>query len=349
MKSIGWTSSLSNLIPHALDALESVAGSKNLDVMETSITPEAVRFGLGASALVLSSFSPYPISTFAVSSLGMLFIASRYDRVQAKKTLAEKRIAQIGSLSCGKPKRALIIQSPKDKYGALSMRSHIEKVRELAKTHTIVRVLVSDENKFLKYLPPGRFDTVWIRAHGTPTTIKMGHGFELSKSSRPEIFHTLASKLKRGGKLILECCNTAYADPVNGNIAEHIASYSWNATVYAPLTKISGSCGLAFDKWGCPQFNDNDGFSFKGRAVTRVIDGPISKYQKVQGYIEAREPAWIRDTRNRYVGKIAGAASGLYTFSRPAINRVMPKRLEQALSSSYTAAFKKLSDYAESL
>lgn len=281
MNLIGWPSFFSNLIPNALDAAESVAGSSKLDCLESSIDPQALCLRLAVPALPISYFSPYPIATLILFSLGILFAAS-YDTVQGKKTLAERKLTQIALESRGKPKKALIIQSPKDEYGAFSMRSHIQKVRQLAKTHAISRTIVSDERKFLRSLPPGRFDIVWLRAHGTPTSIEMGPKFKITKASRPEIFHTLASKLKPQGKLILECCRVANADPINGNIAEHIASYCWDATVYAPLTKISGIFGLEFDKWGCPQFND--GFRFKGKSVTRVIEGPVPRYRRMLEY-----------------------------------------------------------------
>ncbi len=281
MNLIGWPSFFSTLIPNALDAAESVTGSSKLDYLESSIDPQAFCLRLAVPAFLVSCFSPYPLATLTLLSLSILF-ASSYDSVQGKKILAERKLALITLESQGKPLKALIIQSPKDEYGAFSMRSHIQKVRQLAKTHAITRVVVSDERTFLRSLPPGRFDIVWLRGHGTPTSIEMGKKFKITKASRPEIFHTLAGKLKPQGKLILECCRVAYANPLNGNIAEHIASYCWDATVYAPLTKISGIFGLEFDKWGCPHFND--GFSFKGRSVTRVIEGPVPRYRRMLEY-----------------------------------------------------------------
>jgi hypothetical protein len=281
MNLTGWAPLFSGLIPKALDAAESFAGSSKLDCLESSIDLQALSLRLALPAALISYFSPYPVATLTLLTLGILFIYT-YDSVQGKKSLADKKLAHIALESQGKLKKALIIQSLKDEYGAFSMRSHIQKVRKLAKTHAISRVVVSDEKTFLRSLPPGRFDMVWVRGHGTPDSIEMGKKFKITKNSRPEIFHTLAGKLKPQGKLILECCRVAYADPIKGNIAEHIASYCWDATVYAPLTKISGIFGLEFDKWGCPHFND--GFSFKGRSVTRVIEGPVPRYRRVLEY-----------------------------------------------------------------
>ena len=277
----GFFPSLNETIPKALDVVESVAGSSNLDVIETSMNLNSLSLRLAAPLAVLSYFSPYPLATFTIASLGVWF-TSRYDYVQGKKTLSEKKIDQIVSESAGKPKKALIIQSTQDRYGALSMRTHVEKVREVAKTHAIERIIVNNETDFLKLLPQGRFDIVWVRAHGTPASIEMGPEFKLTKSSRPEIFHKLASKVKQQGKLILECCNVANAGRGEGSIADHIASYCWDATLYAPLTKISGIFGLEFDKRGYPGFND--GFKFKGRPVTRVIEGPVPKYRQIFEY-----------------------------------------------------------------
>ncbi len=155
---------------------------------------------------------------------------------------------------------------------------HIEKVREIAKTHAIEKVIIKDKRSFLKSLPRGRFDLVWVRSHGTPTKINLGVDFELNLKSPPKLFRAIARKVKKEGALLLECCNVANASKAEGNIAEKIASYCWDATVYAPLTEISGIFGLEFDKWGYPQFND--GFGFKGRNITRVIQGPDSQTQK---------------------------------------------------------------------
>src|SRR5690242_19603748 len=157
-----------NMVPYVLDAAESITGSSNLDFFETSVDRKAVGLRIATPVVILSYLSPYPFATFTLSSLGMLF-AFRYDFVPAKKIRAENKIAEIIAESSDKPKKALIIQSPKDRYGAFSMRSHIQKVQELAKTHAISRVIVDDEEKFLKSLPPGRYDTVWLRAHGTPS------------------------------------------------------------------------------------------------------------------------------------------------------------------------------------
>jgi len=288
---------MNEVIPKALDLVESVAGSHNLDVIETTMNLKTLCFHLAAPIAVVSYLSPFPLATLSISSLG-LWLTSRYDYVQAKKALVEKKIAQIVAESAGKPKRALIIQSPKDEFGALSMRTHVENVRKLAETYEITRVMISSEEEYLKMisLAPGRFDIVWVRAHGKPNWIEIGTEFKLTKSSRPEIYHKLAGKLKHQGKLILECCHVANAATAETSIAEHIASYCWDATVYAPLTKISGIFGLAFDKWGCPAFND--GFKFKGRAVTRVIEGPEPRYQSVPGY--SYYP-WCKEVANKWL------------------------------------------------
>ena len=268
-----WHSPFSELIPKSLDVAESWAGSSNLDVMETSIDPPSVALRLALPIALISLFCPYPIATLVISFLG-LWLLSQHDYVQAKKILTEKKIAQIITESAGKPKKALIIQSTKDRYGALLTRTHVEKVRQLAKTHSIEKVVVNTEKEFLTALPSGRFDLVWVRAHGTPNSIEIGHNFKLSKDSAPQTFHTLASKIKYHGKLLLECCDVGNNRNKESCLAEHIASYCWDATVYAPLSDISGIFGLEFDKWGSPQFNNS--FGVKGRNVTRIIDGPKS-------------------------------------------------------------------------
>jgi len=260
---------LAKALPRALDLIESIAGSNNLDVIETAADSRMMCLSAAVPICAISYFSPFPFATLAISSIGLWF-ATRSNYLEGKKTLIESKLEQIVADSEGKPRRALIIQSAKDTY-ALSMRTHVEKVRELAKTHSIVRIVVQKEKEkeFLKLLPPGQFDIVWLRAHGHPNRIEIGTGFELTKTSPPKVFQTLASKVAKRGKLILECCNTARG---TGTIADLIASYCWNGTVYAPIARISGILGLEFDKWGYPQFND--GFLFKGRNVTRVIEGP---------------------------------------------------------------------------
>ena len=275
MNSIHWRSSFSDLIPKSLDVAESFTSSSRLDLMETSIDA-AASFCLRLAVLLIgliSYFSSFPIVTFAIASLG-LWLISQYDYTQAKKNLTEKKISQIISESVDKPKKALIIQSPKDPHGAFSMRTHVEKVRQLAKTHCIQKVVVKSEKEFLTSLPPGRFDLVWIRAHGTPTSIAIGSHFKLTKDSAPQIFCTLANKIKQQGKLVLECCSVGNNRAMDTSLAEHIASYCSDATVYAPLTDISGIFGLEFDQWGTPHFNDS--FGIKGKNITRVIDSPKS-------------------------------------------------------------------------
>lgn len=283
MTNIRLPSCIVNAYSSALDLVESLTGSSNLDLFEAHIETniekridrKTICLGLVAPAAILSYFTPYPIAAFTIASLGLWF-ASSHNHMEAKHALVEKKIAQIITESAGKPKKALIIQSAADINGALSMRTHVEKIRSLAKTHSIERIVVNHEKEFFRSLPTGQFDVVWIRSHGTPTSIELGIDFELNKESPHKYFYILASRVKQNGKLILECCNVANTSKQEGSIAEHIASYCWEATVYAPSTKISGIFGLEFDKWGYPQFND--GFSFKGKPVTKVIEGPERKY-----------------------------------------------------------------------
>lgn len=277
MNPIQWPNCFRQALPKTLDVMESVTGSSRLDELEIAIDPKTFCLRLAAPAALLSYFSPYPILTLALSTFG-LWYTSRLDYAEAKKDLLETKIAQIVSESAGRPKRALIIQSAKDEYRALSMRAHVEKVRELAKTHRIKRIIVNDKKSFLKSIPRGKFDLVWVRAHGTPTCIKLGVDFELNQASSPKLFRAISRKVKKEGTVLLECCNVGNASKAEANIAERIASYCWDATIYAPLAEISGIFGLEFDKWGYPQFND--GFGLKGRNITRIIEGPESQTQK---------------------------------------------------------------------
>jgi|GEM_PF-6913556 len=258
----------SSWIPHALDLVESVAGSTALDVLETATDDRLVCLGMSAPLAVLSYLTPHPVATFALASFALWYGTRVYDYSSAKRQLIEKKLEQIAAASSG-PAKALIIQSAQDEMGALSMRTHVEKVRELAKTHKIERVVVHNGREFLAALKPGQFDIVWLRAHGHPDRIEIGSGFELAKHTERSLLQSLANKVKHGGKLILECCSAGGGEK---SIADHIGTFCWERTVYAPITKISGILGFEFDRWGYPQFND--GFLRKGKNVTRVIDGP---------------------------------------------------------------------------
>lgn len=266
-------SSLHDKVPQAFGLIESLTGPSKLDIFESNLHYRKLCLGLMIPIASIAYLSPLPIAMFLIASVGLCFLLCQ-DYQTSKRALLEKKIAPILAASTKNLKKALIIQSAHDTYGALSMRTHIEKVRKLAETHAIERIIIKDKNEFLTRLPSGRFDTVWLRAHGRPTSIEMGKDFLLDTKSSPKIFRLLASTIKERGRLILECCNAANARTAEENIAERIASYCRDVVIFAPQTEICGVFGFNFDECGQPVFND--GFGFKGKDVTRKIRGGLA-------------------------------------------------------------------------
>ena len=233
--SISLPTRIGHTIPKVLDFFEPIVGSRFLDLFEMTLSYFAESIDAGKALLI------------------------------------QQKIEKIQAASKGFRKKALILQGAHDPTQTFPTRAHVEKMSRLAKTHSIHRAIVHSEQDILK-LPYDKFDAIWIRAHGNPSAIHLGEKCILNQKSSSKVLAALASRIKKGGRVILESC-----DAGNGlqTIAKRISLFCLDATVYAPTTTISGIFGLDFDAQGFPHFND--GLLFRGKKVTRMIDGPENK------------------------------------------------------------------------
>ncbi len=232
----------------------------SLDVIETAlslIAPAALGyFGLSNQILRIAG------------SLGCGIAGSYLFHKFLKSPAIEREVETIvsGSRDSTKPS-ALFIHTKNDHNGVFNCTHSIPNTYQKFALHfSIDRIRGFSYEERIK--SQGKtYDTIAILAHGHPLSISMdGEGvfFSFHEYSAKKL-NFLASRLKEGGRIILDSCSTAQGE---NNIAQRISETIPHATVYGSSKQVYAVVGIEYAPDLTPAFND--GCLRKGRDTTRI-------------------------------------------------------------------------------
>lgn len=243
--------------------------ASNLDLIEvaTSVAGSGALGYLGSS-LVLSN----PILS-AVSLVGCAVAGCYLFHKFLKGPAIEREIESIvkGSKDDTKP-TSLFIHTKNDFNGACTdCHAVVEPYRTGAQGFSLDRIRGLDYEERIK-VQGKKYDIILLSAHASPFSISMdGDGLFFGfHAGRKKQIDFLASRVKVGGKIILDCCSTAQGDD---NIAQSISKSIPDATVYGSSTSVHALFGSQYAPDMTPTFK---GGIFCQRNTTRAYKNGAS-------------------------------------------------------------------------
>jgi len=259
------TSSLSstckNFFCNVLERAGKYVSPATLDFAEMIAVPGLTTT---VSAFAMSFFGvPSSVNAKASLSLGA-FASVCYGKL--KQEYLENKIKKLARGSYRNLNMGLILEASHDwaRFGLnFCNRSFLSNFKTAVRSEHYDRTKISSYNQLVHVLTgieDYSLNTIWIRAHGKPGSIRFSRHCRLFTESY-EIFDLFRKKLKRGGRIILETCNGT-------QMAEAISANCPDASVYADPGKNHSFVGFGFSSRGIPEFND--GTFCKGKKSIRL-------------------------------------------------------------------------------